>query len=192
MKLAIICFARKGSTRLPNKNSMKLRGVPLVWYTLRVMNYVYIKLFLQRIECERILLTDCKICEDLAKKMNIKVIWRNHPPEWDDNRLNIWAHNRIKADNYLLLQATSPFRDTVKILEWTKLCLDNNIQSAFAVKKTDKLKFNRAGSFFFYSKKMLKKVELNNDDSLIFQDNNDIDIDTIENIKEAEKRIDEN
>ena len=192
MQLAIISFARKGSTRLPGKNSMKLRGVPLIWYTLRAMNFFYIKCVLRKIECERYLLTDCEECRNYAIKMNMPVIWRDHPKDWDDTRLNMWAHEKIFADNYLLLQPTSPFRDKIKMFQWLLACLKNNVKSAFAVKKIDGNNFKRAGSFFYYSKKMLDKYVLNDSDSIIFQHNDDIDIDTMDDFREAEKRIDEN
>lgn len=192
MKLAIISFARKDSQRLPKKNTMKLRGVPLIWYTMRTMNYLYLKLFTNGIECERYILTDYKECKDMALEKNIPVIWRNHPKEWDDNRLNVWAHEKIKADCYLLLQPTSPFRDDAKILQWVEICLNNNVESAFCVKHIGDNVFTRAGSFFYYtSKLLLEKNELNNSDSMIFQDNIDIDIDTKEDFERAERHIDE-
>jgi CMP-N-acetylneuraminic acid synthetase len=190
LKLAIICFAREGSTRLPKKNAMKLRGIPLIWYTLSAMNYIYIKHHLNGIECQRYLLTDFEDCKKVADNMNIPVIWRDHPKEWDDNRLNKWAHEIIKADNYLLLQPTSPFRNHDKILEWLAICLNNNIESAYAVRKTNDI-YKRAGSFFFYSKEILAKGKLNDENSLIFQDPIDIDIDTIDDFKEAERYLDE-
>jgi CMP-N-acetylneuraminic acid synthetase len=192
MELAIISFARKDSTRLPGKNYKKLRGVPMLWYTLRSMNYIYMKLYNHNIFCERYLLTDWKECEKLAVEMSIPVIWRDHPKEWDDNRLNKWAHEKIKAKKYLLLQPTSPLRDNEKILEWTTKCLEADIKSAFAVKYLGDLIFKRVGSFFFYDEALLNEDKLNDDNSVIFQDNEDIDVDTIENFREVERRIDEN
>ena len=102
MKMVVICFARKGSQRLKNKNMKLLNGKPMIWYTLQAMRQIYKTL---KIGCY--VLTDDKECLKLCKKNNIATIWRDHPEEWDDIRLNKWAHQKIKADGYILLQATS-------------------------------------------------------------------------------------
>ena len=103
MKIAIISFARKGSKRLRQKNMKSLNGKPLMQYTLDHMQY------LNKIGYKSYVLTDWEELELLCVKNYIKVIWRDHPKEWDDIRLNIWAHKRIDADAYVLLQPTSPF-----------------------------------------------------------------------------------
>lgn len=196
MKLAIISFAREGSKRLPGKNTMLLNGKPLIWYTLQIMKYLEVRegYFTKLKEyniCEYYVLADYKECKKICKKEKIKVIWRDHPKEWDDNRLNQWAHDKIQADAYLLLQPTSPFRKNYLILEWLRLCIRNYIQSAYAIKQIDKT-FIRAGSFFYYTKEQLATGKLNDENSLVFIDNNDIDIDTIEDFKKAEEYAKQN
>jgi CMP-N-acetylneuraminic acid synthetase len=101
MKLAVISFAREGSRRLPKKNTMLFNGKPLIWYTLQVMKYLKENYTQTELECY--VLTDYKECQEICEKEGIKVIWRDHPKEWDDIRLNQWAHEKINADAYLLL-----------------------------------------------------------------------------------------
>ncbi|GAH24323.1 unnamed protein product, partial [marine sediment metagenome] len=69
--------------------------------------------------------------------------------------LNQWAHEKINADAYLLLQITSPYREKKEILNWLRICVRNKIQSAFAVIPKGNLTFKRSGSFFYYTKEQL-------------------------------------
>lgn len=191
MKLAIISFARKGSKRLPGKNTMLLNGKPLIWYTLQTMRFLSYNPLLPTIE--RYVLTDYKECQDVCKHEGIKTIWRDHPKEWDDIRINQWAHEKIEADEYLLLQPTSPFRNNIKISNWLFIShIGLDIESAYAIKQIEKDKYIRAGSFFYYTKEQLATGKLNNDNSFIFLDNNDIDVDTIEDFKKAEEYAKQN
>lgn len=196
MKLAIISFAREDSKRLPKKNTMLLNGKPLIWYTLQTMKYLEKQkewyYLIDRSFLDYYVLTDYKECQDICEKESIKIIWRDHPKEWDDIRLNQWAHEKINADVYLLLQLTSPFRDNKKIDEWFYFCINNEkIKSSFSVTKINDLIFKRNGLFFYYTKEQLETGKLNDENSLIFQ-GFDIDINTIDDFKRAEEYANKN
>ena len=189
MRVALISFARQGSTRLPEKNTKLLNGKPLIQYTLECMKYVQKEMsgFL-RIGCY--VLTDYEECKQIAENHKVKVIMRpKYTKEWDDLRLNVWADSVINADAYVLLQPTNPFRNFNKICDWIHICYLSEIESAFSVYRKDRKNYEMNGSFFYYTKSSLIdnmfKKDLLSDDNVIFIDDNDIDIDTEDDFKKA-------
>lgn len=172
MKLAIICFARQGSTRFPEKNMAILHGKPLIEYTLEAMKDLHA---LTEIPCH--VLTDFEDIVGLCLDYRVNMIWRDHPKEWDDIRLNEWAHEKIRADAYILLQPTSPIRDVYKIVNWINICLESNVKSAFSVYKNDRKNYVMNGGFFYYRKDQIVTGFLNDENSLLFIDKYNVDID---------------
>jgi CMP-N-acetylneuraminic acid synthetase len=181
--LAVICFARKGSKRVPYKNMKELNGKPLIEYTLRTMKYLQ-----DNFDCHCYILTDWEEILEKSREYNIATIWRNHPSYWDDIRLNIWAHEQIKAEQYVLLQPTNPNRNVEKIIKWIKICLENKYTSAFSAKKINRINYKMNGNFYFYNKSQLLEKDLVDYNSRIFiEESKIIDLDTYKDWEEAEK-----
>ena len=178
--LAIISFARKDSKRLPGKNMKILNKKPLIDYTLKTMKYLK-----QNIDCKTVVLTDMLECKDYCEENDINVIWRDHPKSWDDTRLNKWAHEKIKADKYLLLQPTNPLRDNRKILQWLEFCMRSNVKSAFSVYKKNRLNYEMNGNYFYYHYTQLKEPDLVDENSLVLIDKYKLDINTKEDFEKA-------
>jgi CMP-N-acetylneuraminic acid synthetase len=180
--LAVICFARKGSIRIPEKNMKLLHDTPLIEYTLKTMKYIFNKL-----NCPCYILTDWNKISEKSKEYDIETIWRGHPKEWDDIKLNIWAHEKINADYYVLLQPTNPNRNNEQILRWIGACLKNNYKSAFSATRQNRNTYIMNGNFYFYDKNQLLKSDLIDDESRIFiEENKIIDLDTLKDWEEAE------
>ena len=119
--------ARKGSKGLPEKNSRLLRGLPLVCYT-----FEYVLKILESNDEVCVSSDDQKIIE-LAKPYGFKVIKR--PIEFSqDNSTMDEVVNHVLDDYRLLdihfksiviLQPTSPIRETIDFLNLKKLYKPN-------------------------------------------------------------------
>jgi len=181
MSTAVISFARKDSTRFPKKNMEKLNGFPLIWYTIETMKYIQLNL---NLDCY--ILTDWHELETISTVNNIKTIWRDHPKEWDDIRLNKWAHEKIGADNYVLLQPTNPLRNNKKICDWIMQSWMCDTLSSFSAYRKNRKEYEMNGAFFYYHKDMLDGSDLVDEESVMFIDTQNIDIDTKEDFEKAE------
>jgi len=190
MKIAIISFVREGSVRIPKKNMKKFLGIPLLQYTLDIMNQLLMINYRQMLNHNNCyILTDFEEAKILTLKNKIKMIWRDHPKEWDDIRLNKWAHEKINADAYILLQTTSPLRDIMDLLKWIRICIETRINSAFSVFAIDRNNYKSNGCFYYYTKEQLETNKLVDNDSLLFVDKFDVDLDTEEDWFRAKKNI---
>ncbi len=203
MRIAIITMIRKGSKRLPNKNIMPLNNIPLYQYTVNMavqLGYDYY--FLHDYD-------------NIELPASVKVIKRKAKFTGSNHRTNEEIIDyKIEADIYILLQVTSPIRSSEKIKKWVNDFILSDLDiglSAVAIKNKyvyndDCLPVNFAkygrtdngtkrdnlyienGAFYIFKKHMLEKQHIMLSDKMIFfEDDNLIDIDTIEDLREAEK-----
>jgi CMP-N-acetylneuraminic acid synthetase len=176
--LMIISCAKENSKRLPGKNWMILNGKPLIQYTIDTMKYIE-----KNIDCKCCIVTDSKECRRIAEYNNISVLWDTMVGKGME--FNRWVHEQLKADDYVLLQPTNPRRNNYKILEWTKHCISGDNKSAFSVYKKDRLNYIMNGNFFYYYWTQLINDDLVDTDSIMFQDDVLLDIDTEEDFEKA-------
>ena len=182
--LALICFARKNSTRFPGKNVYPLNGKPLIQYTIDTMKFIRDRLF-----CKVVIFTDFEKCFNIAVNNKILCIVNEEKCNYDDMRLHEWAADFFISDNFILLQPTNPIRDNDKILEWTSFCLENNVASAFSAYRESPLSYKMNGNFYFYNKKQLSKEKIYDEKSIIFQDKYFFDIDTKKDLLKTEEYL---
>ena len=123
MNNLIIIPARQGSKGIPNKNLKELFGYPLIYYT--------INLALKLTSKENIILTtDCNDIIEFAKSMGLKVPFKRPKQIANDKTAMdevikhaiffIEKKSKIKYDNIILLQPTSPLRQLFHVKEALK------------------------------------------------------------------------
>jgi CMP-N-acetylneuraminic acid synthetase len=176
--LTIISCAKQNSKRLPGKNWKILNGKPLIQYTIDTMKYLQ-----ENLKCKYCVITDSYNCATIARENDIPVLWDNMTDKGMD--FNRWIHDKLKADDYVLLQPTNPLRNNYKILQWIEYCINNNVRSAFSAYRKDRLNFVMNGNFFYYYFSQLSNDDLVDINSIIFQDDVMLDIDTIEDFEKA-------
>jgi CMP-N-acetylneuraminic acid synthetase len=178
--LTIICCAKQNSKRLPGKNWKQLAGKPLIQYTLDTMLYLS-----ENLKVNLCVVTDSDICVEIATKNKIPVLWDKMTDKGMD--FNRWIHDQIKSDSYVLLQPTNPLRNNYKIYKWIEHCLDKKVKSAFSVYRKDRLNYVMNGNYFYYHYTQLEKSDLVDINSIIFQDEMMLDINTKEDFFKAKE-----
>ncbi len=127
--------ARGGSKRLPNKNILPLAGKPLICYTVEA------SLQTNRIE-KTIVTTDSDQIIDIVKDYDIDIIKR---PDYlatdtattNDVILHVLSTLQNQPDFIILLQPTSPLRNTRHINEAIDLLLSKNADAIVSVCEMD-------------------------------------------------------
>lgn len=221
-KVLAIIPARGGSKRLKNKNIYKLANIPLIIWTI---NAALKSKFIDEI----VVTTNSKKIINVVNKFSkkIKILVRPNYLSTDTastesvvmNLFNKFKKkNIIKNDIYVLLQPTSPLRNTAIIDKAIKnFALKKNINTLVGICKSNKDKYNVSltkKGFIKREGNLLKKIHKNfyaiNGSVYIgfiknfilsknlFEDNcqpfymnkiSSIDIDTIEDLNIAEKFI---
>ena len=132
-KILALVLARKGSSRLKNKNVLKLKGIPLIEWTFKKLNKKnIIKLFI-----DILISTDSQKILNLSKKYNFLTPWLR--PKIYSTKFSTsaesalhalkWYQNNIqKIDGVFLFQPTTPFRMDNKIILAIKMFLKYNKQ----------------------------------------------------------------
>ncbi len=135
VKIAAVIPARKGSKGIPGKNIRKLNGTPLIGYTIKqAMESLYIDTI--------IVSTDSQEIIDLSRQFGIEV--KGLRPEelatdsaiiYDVMKYELLATEISSEDNALavLLQPTSPLRESWMIDEAIKKFIDEGQVSAVGV-----------------------------------------------------------
>ena len=176
MKRLVIITARKGSRRLRNKNIKYLKGKRLFEHTL---NFA-IKNFVKK---EILVTTDSKLIFDISKKKDVLCPWLRphylssqftsshdvilHAVRW-------YEKNFHKLDYIILLQPTSPYRDSNTLRRCLNLFLKERDSTIKTIKvdnnknhKNKILYFNNVsypnGSFYVIPRNHIfsKKIEKN-------------------------------
>lgn len=139
-KILAIITARGGSKSLPNKNIKKLKGKPLIYYTIKAaLNSKLIE--------KSILSTDSKKISNISKKFGIEVPFlrpkylasdKTHHPEVLEHAVSyLEKKNKEFYDIVVMLQPTSPFRKSIHIDLAIKKFLKQKNKSLISVKKQD-------------------------------------------------------
>ena len=135
--------ARGGSKGLKNKNITNLNKIPLIKYTLDFIKKKNPKLLVN----DYIISTDSMKILNLLKKLKIKNDYIR-PKKFSGDRANIvdtvihgvnWYENKnkIKVDNIILLQPTSPIRNLHGVNKAINFFIRNKIKTLFSAIKLD-------------------------------------------------------
>jgi CMP-N-acetylneuraminic acid synthetase len=120
-KILALVLARKGSTRLKNKNILKIKNKPLIQWTFEKLY----KKKIRKLFTDVLVSTDSKKIINLAKKYNFLTPWlrpKKFSTKFSSSELSAlhalkWYENNIETlDGLFLFQPTSPFRNDKKII----------------------------------------------------------------------------
>jgi len=154
-KIIAIILARKNSTRIKNKNLRKINNKSLIEITLEkaIATKIFEKIYLS---------TDSKKIKDIARKYKIEILNREKNLSGASVKsetviLNILKKIKTRANTFMLLQPTSPFRTVDDIVNSYKLFVKNKLHNLVSVSKKVSNNFiirSLAGSIFIDSKKV--------------------------------------
>jgi CMP-N-acetylneuraminic acid synthetase len=132
-KKKIICFipARKGSSRVVNKNLKQINGKTLVEITI-------LQALKSKIFKEIILSSDSNKILQIGKKLNIKSIKRSkknstNKSTTDEALFETLSNHKNDYDFIVILQVTSPLRKISTIKSFINHCLKNKLQCCLSV-----------------------------------------------------------
>lgn len=132
-KKKIICFipARKGSSRVVNKNLKQINGKTLVEITI-------LQALKSKIFKEIILSSDSNKILKIGKKLNIKIIKRSkknstNKSTTDEALFETLSNYKNDYDFIVILQVTSPLRKISTIKSFINHCLKNKLQCCLSV-----------------------------------------------------------
>lgn len=197
-KILALVLARGGSTRLKNKNILKLNGKHLVEWTFEQLSKNSIK----KLFVDILVSTDSKKILNLSKKYKLLSPWLR-PKSLSKkssssavsaiHSLNWYESNIEKIDGVFLFQPTSPFRNDKKIISAIKIFSMKNKQvvsiCSRKLYKFDKNSIN--GSMYLTPTNILKKYKTFSKNGFIplkmFSSLENIDIDTKEDFRRAKK-----
>lgn len=136
MKLIAVITARKGSKGIKNKNTIKINNIPLVEYTFKAVSKSILKK-----NC--FVLTDSDEVKKIAKKYLINTDYVRPASTSTDNSSSIstlkhfsnWYLKKNDYDAMILLQPTSPLRNSKDINKSVKIFRDKNVDSLFSISK---------------------------------------------------------
>lgn len=139
-KILAIITARGGSKSLPNKNIKILKGKPLIYYTIKAaLN--------SKLLDKSILSTDSKKISNISKKFGINIPFlrpkhlatdKAHHPEVIEHAVDYLEKQKKEFyDIIVMLQPTSPFRESFHIDQAIKKFLKQKNKSLISVKKQD-------------------------------------------------------
>src|SRR6056300_281433 len=141
-KLNIICIitARSGSKGLKNKNIRKLKGLPLLAYTVLAAKR-------SKILTRVILSTDSKLYANIGLKFGAEIPFirpkrlatstAHHPDVVNHAVRFLEKKEKFKFDYIVMLQPTSPYRNAKHIDQAIKKFLNEKNDSLISIKKQD-------------------------------------------------------
>lgn len=209
MKNLGIILARKNSKRLKNKNFKLLNRKELIDYTIEAA--------INSKKISKIYCFSDKDLSYKKKKYKRKVIFIKRPSKISKDKttteetvrflLNILNKKKLLSKNFILLQASSPLRTPSIIDKSIKMYFKNKnksfasfreitkrtyirVRNKFLLQK--KFFFQRDGSIFIFdTEKFLKTNKIISDSSggIILKKELSIDIDTINDFREAQKKL---
>jgi CMP-N-acetylneuraminic acid synthetase len=202
MQIVTVILARAGSKRLPGKLWRLLKNKPLIEYTIEHALEIGYPVYIY---------TDSAIIKHLASKYNVNIrdkILENEEGIHRTQEELIHYNQEYNADYIIMLQGTSPYRDTTKIKEWVKDFIASGNDTGLAVYPIDRYIYNtegncinadrntynkkvktlaESGSFYIFNTSMLQKKSIfDTEKKMLFIDKYDIDIDTIDDLRKAE------
>tara|TARA_B100001059_G_C17815219_1_gene574773 strand:- start:1643 stop:2347 length:705 start_codon:yes stop_codon:yes gene_type:complete len=169
--IEIICIitARSGSKGLKNKNIRKLKGLPLLAHTIRAAKK-------SKVFKHVILSTDSKFYAKIGSKFGAEVPFirpkclasstAHHPQVVEHAVKYVEKRDKKLFDYVVMLQPTSPFRNSKHIIEAIKKFLKEKNDSLISVKKQDyppwwlfKLKNKKLKQFLKFKNKNVFNLE---------------------------------
>jgi CMP-N-acetylneuraminic acid synthetase len=197
-KILALVLARRGSTRLKNKNILKLNNKHLIEWTFEQLSKKSIK----KIFVNILVSTDSKKILNLSKKYKLLSPWlrpkslskkSSLSEESALHALNWYENNIEKVDGLFLFQPTSPFRNDKKIISAIKIFSKTNKQVVSVCSKQVH-KFNKNsinGSMYLTPTNILKKYNTFSKSGFVplkmSSKLENIDIDTKEDFERAKK-----
>jgi len=209
VNISCISLARKGSKRIHGKNFKSFCGKPLIHYTAEIMEKLNLKSYI---------MTDFDDIKNYVSNNfnNVKIIDMPERFGLDKHDVNgsiKYIDSIVKADIYILLQATSPIRNFNLVSLWIDDFLKNDKESGFSVKKLDSkyiwnehgkcINFDQSlrdgngtkknniyaenGAFYIFKKSAIDKKHIITDSRIVYFDDYLIDLDTVEDWVKAEK-----
>jgi CMP-N-acetylneuraminic acid synthetase len=197
-KILALVLARNGSTRLKNKNNLKLHNKPLIQWTFDELNKKKI----------RELFVNVLVSTDSLKIKNISQQYKFLSPWLRPKKLctksstsesaalhalNWYEKNIEKIDGLFLFQPTSPFRDYKKIISAIKIFFKTGKQVVSVYSKKS-YKFNKNsinGSMYLTPVNILKKHKTFSEHGFVplkmTSELENIDIDTKKDFDRAKK-----
>jgi CMP-N-acetylneuraminic acid synthetase len=165
-KILAIVLARKGSSRLKNKNVLTLKGKPLIEWTFEKLN----KKNIRKLFVDILISTDSEKILNLSKRYNFLSPWlrpKTYSTKFSTSETSAlhalkWYEKNIqKADGVFLFQPTTPFRMDNKIILAVKMFSKYNRQIvSVCSKKTYKFNKNSInGSIYLSPAYILKKFK---------------------------------
>ena len=136
MKLIAVITARKGSKGIKNKNTIKINNIPLVEYTFKAVSKSILKK-----KC--FVLTDSDEIKKIANKYLINSDYVRPVSTSTDNSSSIstlrhfsnWYLKKKDYDAMILLQPTSPLRNSEDINKSVKIFKNKNVDSLFSISR---------------------------------------------------------
>ena len=161
MKKKILCIipARSGSKGIKNKNMIKFKGKPLLYWTIKLAKKIK---YFDKI----VVSTDSKKIQRFAKKNGVSAPFLRPIRLSGDNvpmrKVLIHAIEYFKKKNYQpyalsILQPTSPMRKKITINKACKLFLDKKLDSFTTI---EQVKHNHNPDYIFSNKKEFKEKVL--------------------------------
>jgi CMP-N,N'-diacetyllegionaminic acid synthase len=165
-KILALVLARKGSSRLKNKNLLILKDKPLIEWTFKKLN----KKNIRKLFVDILISTNSQKILNLSKKYNFLSPWlrpKIYSTKFSTSEASAlhalkWYEKNIqKVDGIFLFQPTTPFRMDNKITLAVKIFLKYNKQIVSVCSKNtykfDKNSIN--GSFYLSPVSILKKFK---------------------------------
>ena len=163
-KILALVLARKGSSRLKNKNLLILKDKPLIEWTFEKLN----KKNIRKLFVDILISTNSQKILNLSKKYNFLSPWlrpKIYSTKFSTSEISAlhalkWYEKNIqKVDGVFLFQPTTPFRKDNKIISAVKMFLQYNKQIvSLCSKKTYKFNKNSInGSIYLSPVYILKK-----------------------------------
>lgn len=165
-KILALVLARKGSSRLKNKNVLILKNKPLIEWTFKKLS----KKNISKLFVDIFISTDSKKILNLSKKYNFVCPWlrpKTYSKKFSTSvestlhAVRWYEKNMQKVDGVFLFQPTTPFRMDNKIILAIKMFLKYNKQIvSVCSKKTYKFNKNSInGSIYLTPVNILKRFK---------------------------------
>jgi CMP-N,N'-diacetyllegionaminic acid synthase len=135
-RILAVIPARAGSKRIKNKNTRLAGGKPLIAWTIEQANKSQL--------IDRLILSseDPEICSIAAKyQCEVPFLRPQELAEDDSTSVDVILHVLSKVDNYdyvVMLQPTSPFRESKDIDDCISCCIDNFANACISMTEVEK------------------------------------------------------
>ena len=186
-KYLVFIPLRRGSKRIKNKNFIKIKNKPLIYYTykeaIRIFNNKNI-----------FISSNDKQAQKFSQKYNLQYI--NRPEnlcrgnsKTEDAIIHFIKEKKIEKKNIILLQATSPMRKSNDILKCIKKFEKKKLDSIFSVYKEKNFLWKKFNNRLISISFNFKNREKSQDMNYIFHENGAIFIFNVKKFLKAKNRI---